>query len=112
MNIINYILDTNYLVLLTTVPLGILGYIFIKSYLNPNQPINEPQTFNFTHEQIKEINEKLERNEELDQETNEKLDQDFENLLGKDEYKNFSNDMKNIQEDFERELQDIFNNFL
>ena len=110
---INIIFDNNLLSpALFTVAAGMLGYLFIKSYYNTPtiQTPDSPPTFNFSHEQIKEINTILDREEELNQETKDKLDEDFRNILG-DDYANFQEEISEIENEFASSLQDIFQNF-
>jgi hypothetical protein len=85
------------------------GY-FIKSKIWVNSQIietpNTPPTFNFTPEQIREINTFLDEGGKLNQDTNDKLDQDLKILLGED-YENYQADMTKIEEEFNTGLQSI-----
>jgi hypothetical protein len=112
MNILNYITEYNLAYYLVPVTVGILGYIFIKSYLNPtvDQTPNEPQTFNFTPEQMREINVFLDNDGVLNQETNEKLDQDLKTIMGEENYNNFIQESKQIEEEMLKSIQDILEN--
>jgi hypothetical protein len=82
------------------------GYFLKSKILNPpiNQTPNSPPTFNFTHEQIREINALLDDGGVLNQETNDKLDQDLKIMLG-EEYENYQADILKIEEEFTSGLQ-------
>jgi hypothetical protein len=85
---------------------------FVKSSLIKSPPIetpNSPQTFNLSHDQIKELNTILDSGGELSQAQNLKLDQDVETMLGKENYSQFIQDMKQIELDSMKELHDILN---
>jgi hypothetical protein len=84
------------------------GY-FIKTFFY-SSPINTPQTFNFTHEQLKELQHTLDKGDALDKEIQDKLDQDIEQILGEENYAEFQQELQQIQADFDNQLQDIFNN--
>jgi hypothetical protein len=58
---------------------------------------NSPPTFNLNHDQIKEINEILDRGEKLDKETQEKLDEYFQTILGENKDQ-FNQEMQEIQD--------------
>lgn len=72
--------------------------------------VNQNQKFNFTPEQMKDIKQKLDNGETLDQETKDKLDEDFKNILGLENYAEFQADMQQIHADMENELQELLNN--
>jgi hypothetical protein len=65
---------------------------------------------NFSHEEIKEFIEKMERGESIDQETLDKIDQDFHNLVGEEEYNNLYDELDEITVDFTKELVNILSN--
>lgn len=108
----NIIMNNNDLVLysLTACIVCLATGYFIKSYYFTTQ-INSPPTFNLNLEQLKEVQDILDRGEELDKETQTKLDEDFQNILG-DNFEQYHQEMQLIQDEFERELQDILNNEL
>jgi hypothetical protein len=118
----NYIYNndlTLYTLSFVTVSL-ITGY-FIKSYfyspviICPNSPT---PTFNFTQEQLKEINDNFDtgvfpskyRGGEMDQETKDKLDHDFQTMLGENADE-FNREIEKINDEFMQELQNVFDNF-
>ena len=133
MTLFNYILDNNFVFYgLFSTTAGILGYLYMKSYFNStlNQTPNSPQTFNFTLDQLKEIedtaaeasktnispeqlseaNQILDRGEPLPQELQDKLDEDLQNIKGEELYTDLQRDLLQIQNDFENNLQNFFEN--
>jgi len=60
------------------------------------------------HNQINEINEILDRGEELDKEIKDQLDQDFKTILGEQDYNDFNQEILELQDQFSQQLQDIF----
>jgi len=86
----------------------IINYIKSMFYSTVIETPNTPPTFNFTHEQMNEIQAMLDRGDEWDKETQDKLDQDFETILGPELHAQFQQETQLIQDEFERELQDIF----
>lgn len=95
-----------------TISLCVLSAIFLKTYFTAtSSQSSSPQTFNLTHDQVKEINEALDRGEQLDEEIQHKLDQDFKQMLGDDNYAEFKEEIDQINSDFLAEIEDIFNNF-
>jgi hypothetical protein len=107
--------------------ISLISGFYIKSYFFTKvQTPNSPPTFNFTHEQIKEINDLLdktnvfekdiseinqiaERGSVLDKDLSDKLDEDFKNILGEEDYSDFTQEMQEIQDELQKALQDIFN---
>lgn len=137
--IFNYFPDNN-LVLFATIPFGILVYFIIKSHLNytvnQDQIPQSPQTFNFTQEQLKELqdtmdrgetsqtpqpfsftheelkkfNDMIDKGEKLPADFDEKLDQHTETIMGKDLYTEFKAEEQKILDEFQKGLDDILNN--
>ena len=112
--LMNYILNNDLVIYsLCSVTICLVTGYFIKSYLYSvslsNQTPNSPPTFNFTLEELKQIEDSLDNNNELDQETKNKLDHDFKNMLGEEHYEEFTKEMQDINTDLTQQLQDIFN---
>nr|YP_009715286.1 hypothetical protein [Russula subnigricans]QGK88092.1 hypothetical protein [Russula subnigricans] len=88
--------------------------ILTNDQTNPiitNDQIDQtPQTFDFTQEQFKEMHDILDKGEQLPQEMSNKLDKNVKQMLGEENYANFSNDLEKIQEDSMKELQSILEN--
>nr|AWB36237.1 hypothetical protein [Lactarius sp. (in: basidiomycete fungi)] len=107
-NIINN--ELVFICLISSIVCLTTGY-FIRSYIDSRviETPNSPLTFNFTREQLQEVQQLLERGEELDQETQVKLDLDFKTILGDDFYQ-FEAEMQEIHDQFSLELQQILNN--
>ena len=88
----------------------------LKSYITSrivettdSQSPQFPQTFNFTIEQLAEIEAALDRGEVLDEELQAELDQDFEQVLGEN-YAQYQAEVAQIQTNLQAELFDILNN--
>lgn len=97
MQFINYLTDNNLIkyCFIATIP-AVIAYFVLKPYFNSTEIPDSPQTFNFTHDQIKEM---LDRGEELNQETRELLDEDFQLILGE-------------EQEMMQALQDLFSNLM
>lgn len=98
-------------------------YLKTKLFSTVIETPNSPHTYNLTHEQIQEIEEffltqeeldemekKLNRGEQLDQLENENLNQTMENILGTDEYNNMTQELKDLEKEMMRELENILTN--
>lgn len=83
-------------------------FLIYRYYPTDVQTPNSPPTFNLNHDQIIEINEILDRGEELDKEIKDQLDQDFKNILGEQDYNDFNQEILELQDQFSQQLQDIF----
>jgi hypothetical protein len=85
------------------------GY-FIKTliYSSPINTPNSPQTFNFTHEDLKKLNGILDEGEVLNEQIRDKLDQDIKTMLGEEDHTKFKSELEVIQADLDKQLQDIF----
>jgi hypothetical protein len=83
----NYILNNDLVFYsLFTVSISLITVNFIKSkFLNSSviETPNSPPTFNFSIEQLKEVQDILERGDQLDPETEGKLDQDIKKNNGR-----------------------------
>jgi hypothetical protein len=93
---------------------SLLTVLFIKSYLvstNIETP-NSPPTFNFSQEQLNEVQAILDRGDQLDQETQDLLDQDLQTIMGEDLYNEMQADLQALDVEFANQLQDLFNNSL
>jgi predicted PurR-regulated permease PerM len=92
---------------------GAVGYLIIKSYFYSTviETPNSPPTFNLSPNQIKELNEILDKGDKLDKEIQDKVDQDFQTILGENADQ-FNQDIQEIQNDLENTLRDIFDSFL
>jgi len=126
----NLLVDNNYVIYgLLTTTIGFMGYLVIKSYLNSTviETPNSPQTFNFTLDQLREIQDILknegefetpnlplkittEQNKEvqdiLDNEGD--LDEYLKQILTTEEYDQYKAELLNPDNDFSENLQDIF----
>ena len=115
MTIFNNLIDNNYIILsICTVSVCLItGYFIKRSYFSStvNETPNSPQTFNFTSEQLKEINYFLDEGNNLDKETQDKLDEDFKTLIGEDLYSDMTQELGEINNQFTQELAEIFTNF-
>jgi hypothetical protein len=110
---------------------GITGY-FIKSYFYSSviETPNSPQTFNFTPEQLKEVQVLLENKGELEtpnlplkitpeqnKEVQDLLDNEGElddylkQIFTKEQYDQYQAELLDPDNDFSQNLQDIFDNF-
>ena len=126
----NYILNNNDLVIYTfcTISICLITGFIIKSYFYSTviQTPNSPQTFNFTLDQLKEIEGSLDKEniwakspQEIDEilqrggvlppEVQVKLDEDLENMMGKENYADLQRDMQLIDNEFAQALLEIFN---
>jgi hypothetical protein len=86
----------------------LLTGFWIKSrYFTKIQTPNSPPTFNFSHEQLKEINDMFDKGELLDQNTQDKLNQDFANILGKEEYERLMKETLDLQNKLNNEVEDL-----
>jgi len=87
------------------------GYFIKTKFLKSSiiESPNTPPTFNFTHDQIKEINDFLDQGGVLNEETALKHDQDIKTIMGDELYAQFLQDTKQIEDDFAKELADILN---
>jgi hypothetical protein len=107
MTLLNNLTDNNYIIYSSiSISLCLISYFLLKSYYSHIETPNSPPTFNLNHDQIKEINDILDRGDKLDKETQDKLDEDFKNMLGDDKIK-FDQE---IQDQLRDQLQDIFTN--
>jgi hypothetical protein len=86
-------------------------YIYSNSCNTRIDAPNSPRTFNLSHDQLKEINDILDKGGVLDPETITELDQDFQSALGPENYSEFEAEMQQLQDEFQRDLQNIFENF-
>ena len=126
----NLLVDNNYVIYgLLTTTIGFMGYLVIKSYLNSTviETPNSPQTFNFTLDQLREIQDILnnegefetpnlplkittEQNKEvqdiLDNEG--ELDDYFKQIFTTEEYNQYKAELLHPENDFSQNLQDIF----
>jgi hypothetical protein len=102
------------IICLTSTVCFTIGYFYISKFWNstPIQTPNSPQTFNFSHDQIKEINDLLERGGVLNQETQDLLDQDLQTMMREDLYNEMQGELQQIENQFTQELQDLLNNEL
>jgi hypothetical protein len=114
--LLNHDLINNDLLLYYLIPCTIclISGFFIKSIFYPTdiKSPNSPETFNFTHQQLEEINEIMDRGDQLDQQTQDKLDEDFKNILGEEDYNNLNQQIKGIQNELENTLKDLFDSFI
>jgi hypothetical protein len=113
MKILNYIMDNDYVIYaLFTTTVGFIGYKFISSYINSTviETPNSPPTFNFSLEQLKEVQDILDRGDQLDQEVQDNLDQDLQTIMGEDLYNQFQTDLQAIENEFNQGLQELLNN--
>jgi len=132
MFIFNNIIDNNYVVYAVTITtISLISYLVIKSFSSSIiETPNSPQTFNFTLEQLKELQDILdnegefetpnlplkittEQNKEvqdiLDNEGD--LDEYLKQILTTEEYDQYKTELLNPDNDFSENLQDIFDNF-
>jgi hypothetical protein len=86
---------------------------YIKSvfYSTDIETPSSPPTFNLNLEQLKEVQDILDKGDELNQETKNKLDLDFKEILGSD-YDQFNQEISEIDDQFRQALQEIFTNLL
>lgn len=112
---VNFLIDNNYVFYgLCSVSICLITGYFIKSYFYSTviETPNSPQTFNFTNNQLNEIQDLLEQGEDLDPQIQEQLNQDFQNILGEENFANFQQDVQDLETELVQQLQDIFNNLI
>jgi len=97
-------------ILITTISL-LTGFYIKSKFFKKIQTPNSPPTFNFTHDQLREIQDILDQGDILDKETQDKLDQDFDNILGEEGYNKFNQDIQVLQDEFNREVEELLSNF-
>ena len=110
MTIFNNIIDNNYIIyglVLTTT--GFITYLVLKSYFTTTiiDTPNSPKTFNFTPEQVSQINKFMEEGGVLNKETSDKIDEDFKTVLGVN-HDQFQADTQLLEDELNRELEKIF----
>jgi hypothetical protein len=89
----------------------VISGLIIKNYFyHTTNGTQTPPTFNLTHQQVKELNDILDKGEEISEENLNKLDEDFHKILGEEDAKNYEQEMKQIQEEMNKALEDLFNN--
>nr|YP_009498176.1 hypothetical protein [Lactifluus volemus]AWX52883.1 hypothetical protein [Lactifluus volemus] len=111
-NLLNNNLDYYSLCIFGTFSVCLISYFVIKSsfYNNIAETPNSPLTFNFNLEQLKEVQDILDKGDELDKQTKDKLDQDFKNILGEENYNEFLEESNKLQDELFDNLNDIFEN--
>lgn len=88
-------------------------FLYNSSYFNSTDHIHTPDsppTFNFTHNQIRELNELLDSGVVMDKETSDKLDQDIKTMMGEEDYNAFTHELEEINNQFISEFNDILDN--
>jgi hypothetical protein len=104
-------IDNNLLVYsVCTITVCLITSFCIKYYFYSTviETPNSPPTFNLTLDQFKEMQDILDREDLLDQETNDKLDQDFKNILGDENDVDFQSEIEENQHHFNDDFQSIF----
>jgi hypothetical protein len=90
------------------------GYFIKYKLLNSSliETPNSPPTFNFSLDQLKEIQDLLDNGGVLNQETQHKLDQDLQTIMGEDLYNEMQADLQALDVEFANQLQELLNNEL
>jgi hypothetical protein len=83
----------------------IIQYYFINKTI---ETPNSPPTFNFTSAQLRELDQEFEKGKKLDDETLHKVEEDFSKILGEEDYDKYNQEVQQIQDDFNKELDNIF----
>lgn len=92
-----------------TITVCLLTGFYIKYYFYSSviETPNSPPTFNLTLEQLKEMQDILDREDILDLETNDNLDQDFQNILGDENEVDFQSEIEENSHEFSDDFQSI-----
>jgi hypothetical protein len=87
------------------------GYYIKSKFLNSSviETPNSPRTFNLTPDQLQELKDILDLGDILDKENQDKLDPDFANILGKEDYDNFNQEIPELEDIFQKVLEDLLN---